>query len=51
LKFNGFYNGSYADVKRLLQKAMSKGIQGLILDLRDNLGGSVNEALNIINLF
>ena len=40
-----------ADVYRLLNRLMSEGIQGLVVDLRDNGGGSLEEAINMTGLF
>jgi carboxyl-terminal processing protease len=39
------------DVQRLLERLESKGIDGLVLDLRRNGGGSLNEALALTGLF
>lgn len=39
------------DARRLLERLMMEGIDGLILDLRDNGGGSLEEAINLTGLF
>lgn len=39
------------DVERLLNRLMQEGIQGLIVDLRQNGGGSLEEAVNLTGLF
>lgn len=39
------------DTKLLLLRLMSEGMQGLILDLRANGGGSLEEAINLTGLF
>lgn len=39
------------DTRRLLERLMLEGIDGLILDLRDNGGGSLEEAINLTGLF
>lgn len=39
------------DVRRALVDMRQKGMQSLILDLRDNGGGSLQEALTIVNMF
>lgn len=39
------------DVKRLLERLMKEGAQGIVLDLRGNGGGSLEEAINLTGLF
>ncbi|APG25815.1 carboxy terminal-processing peptidase [Syntrophotalea acetylenica] len=39
------------DVRRELQLLVKKGIDGLVLDLRDNGGGSLSDAIDIAGLF
>lgn len=39
------------DVKRLLEDLQEKGAQGIVLDLRNNGGGSLREAIDIAGLF
>ncbi len=40
-----------ADVERLLRRLMKEGIEGLVLDLRGNGGGSLEEAIKLTGLF
>ncbi len=40
-----------SDVKRLIAELEKKDIQGLIIDLRNNGGGSLNEAVDMTGLF
>ncbi len=40
-----------ADVRRLLTRLRIEGIEGLVIDLRDNGGGSLEEAVNMTGLF
>ena len=40
-----------ADVKRLLDRLNKEGITGLVIDLRRNGGGSLEEAVNLTGLF
>ena len=42
---------SAADVKRLLREAKEKGVEGLVLDLSSNGGGSLDDAVKIAGLF
>lgn len=39
------------DVNKLLKKLTSEGVDGIILDLRRNGGGSLEEAINLTGLF
>ena len=39
------------DVRLLLDRLMDEGMQGLVLDLRGNGGGSLEEAINLTGLF
>lgn len=45
------YKSSSNDVAKLLRDLMKQGIDGLILDLRNNGGGSLQEAVNLTDLF
>lgn len=40
-----------ADVRRLLTRLRIEGMDGLVIDLRDNGGGSLEEAVNMTGLF
>lgn len=52
IKLTGFTQNSGKEVKDALMKLKEGGnLQALILDLRDNGGGLMNEAVNITNLF
>lgn len=44
-------NSSATDVGLLIDSLKDQGMQGLILDLRDNLGGALIDAINISGLF
>lgn len=46
-----FARGTCADVRREIVSLKEEGLQGLILDLRDNPGGQVEEAACVLNLF
>ncbi len=39
------------DVERLLRRLMKEGMEGLVLDLRGNGGGSLDEAIKLTGLF
>lgn len=52
IKLNTFTQTASADVKKAFLDLKEKNqLKGLILDLRDNGGGLLNEAVNIVNLF
>lgn len=40
-----------ADILTLLNRLKKEGIEGLVIDLRNNGGGSLDEAVNFVNLF
>ncbi|MEM7107394.1 MAG: carboxy terminal-processing peptidase [Bacteroidota bacterium] len=45
------YNSTTRDVKRLIVELKEKGIDGLMVDLRNNGGGSLAEAIDLTGLF
>ncbi|MBO7067696.1 MAG: S41 family peptidase [Bacteroidaceae bacterium] len=47
----GFTEGAYKEVRQALTELKQQGAEKLVLDLRGNPGGSVNEAVDIVNLF
>ena len=49
--YNQFVENSAKDVRRAFIELRGKGIRGLVLDLRGNGGGSVREAIQILNMF
>jgi carboxyl-terminal processing protease len=52
IKLNSFTQTASAEVKKALLDLKAKNtLGGLIFDLRDNGGGLLNEAVNIVNLF
>ena len=51
LNLNQFTQTCSRDVRRALLDMKRQGMQGLIFDLRDNGGGSEQEAVNIVNMF
>ena len=48
---NDSYKSTTRDVKKLLDELTSAGVEGIILDLRENGGGSLMEANNLTGLF
>lgn len=47
----GFYIGLTKDVRKLLDEAKEKKVTSLVVDLRENGGGSLNEAVELSGLF
>ncbi len=45
------FNSTTRDVARILQELNVAGVEGVIIDLRDNGGGSLEEAVNVTGLF
>lgn len=45
------YKSTSRDVRKLIKDMLKKGIDGLIVDLRNNGGGSLSEALELTGLF
>jgi carboxyl-terminal processing protease len=48
---NGDYASATRDVARLLQRFRADKVDGVVLDLRNNGGGSLNEAVELTGLF
>ncbi len=48
---NGEYTSATRDVARLLEQFKTQRIDGVVLDLRGNGGGSLNEAIELTGLF
>jgi len=51
LTFTSFTQGSASELRGQVKKMLSAGAQGLILDLRDNGGGLLQEAIKVASLF
>lgn len=47
----GFYNGLTDDTKKLIDEAKQADVEGLVIDLRGNGGGSLSEAISLTGLF
>ena len=45
------YRSTSRDVRRLIEELRAEGIDALVLDLRDNQGGALDEALLVAGLF
>lgn len=51
IRLDHFMMGAASEVKEALLKLKSAGSTRIVLDLRDNGGGLLHEAVNIVNLF
>ncbi|GHE76222.1 S41 family peptidase [Roseivirga thermotolerans] len=51
IKLTGFREDASKEVKNALRELKKEGAEKIILDLRDNGGGLLNEAVNISNIF
>ncbi len=48
---NGNYNSTSRDVSRILNELNLEHLDGIVIDLRDNGGGSLEESVNVTGLF
>lgn len=51
IRLTRFSRNSDKEMKKSIQKLLEENMTGLILDLRDNPGGLLNAAVNILDLF
>ena len=51
IRITQFTNDTYTELKEALDHVLGQGMQGLILDLRFNPGGRLDQAREIVNLF
>lgn len=51
INLSSFTEGCSYDVRKAFIELKEKGAKGLVLDLRDNGGGSLSEAVKIVNMF
>lgn len=51
IKYTSFTEGSAKQIRSAFLDLKSKGAKGLVLDLRGNGGGSLGEAVQIVNMF
>jgi carboxyl-terminal processing protease len=51
VELTSFTSGSGQQVRDQVHRVLSQGAQGLILDLRENGGGLLNEAVNVASVF
>ncbi|HZU60829.1 MAG TPA: S41 family peptidase, partial [Solirubrobacteraceae bacterium] len=51
LQFTSFTSGSGNELRRDVRRVLRQGAQGLVLDLRENGGGLLAEAVNVASIF
>jgi carboxyl-terminal processing protease len=51
IKLSDFTTGAGKEVKKALESLKKEGASKIVLDLRDNPGGLLNEAVNVANVF
>ncbi|MAK71927.1 MAG: tail-specific protease, partial [Idiomarinaceae bacterium] len=51
IEIPGFYNNLTADVRGLLEQVKNEKVEGVMVDLRGNGGGSLAESINLTGLF
>jgi carboxyl-terminal processing protease len=51
IRLSGFTDDAGREVKDAVQDLKKKGAKGIILDVRSNPGGLLNEAVNVVNVF
>ncbi|MCX6225930.1 MAG: S41 family peptidase [Bacteroidia bacterium] len=51
IRLSGFTEGATGEVRQAVLNLKEKGVKGLVLDLRNNPGGLLFEAVDIMNLF
>src|SRR6185369_3571568 len=51
LRINSFTDGESTEIKARLQDLLKQGAQKIVIDVRDTAGCSLNEAVNVANLF
>ena len=47
----GFTSGAHGEVSQAVRKLLRQGADGIVLDLRDNGGGLLNEAVTVSSIF
>jgi carboxyl-terminal processing protease len=51
VRLAGFTSGAHGEVREALDELLAKGAQGVVLDLRNNGGGLLNEAVLVSSIF
>jgi carboxyl-terminal processing protease len=51
VRLAGFTSGAHGEVRKAVDKLLRQGADGIVLDLRDNGGGLLNEAVLVSSIF
>jgi carboxyl-terminal processing protease len=51
VRLAGFTSGAHGEVRKSVEDLLAKGAQGVVLDLRNNGGGLLNEAVLVSSIF
>jgi len=51
VRLSSFTSGAHGEVRKAVDKLLDKGAEGVVLDLRDNGGGLLNEAVLVSSIF
>jgi carboxyl-terminal processing protease len=51
VRLAGFTSGAHGEVEEAIRELLDKGAEGVVLDLRDNGGGLLNEAVLVSSIF
>jgi len=51
VRLSSFTSGAHGEVRKAVDKLLDEGAQGVVLDLRDNGGGLLNEAVLVSSIF
>ena len=51
VRLAGFTSGAHGEVREAVDELLDKGAEGVVLDLRDNGGGLLNEAVLVSSIF
>ncbi len=51
VRLSGFTSGAHGEVRKAIDELLEKGAEGVVLDLRDNGGGLLNEAVLVSSIF
>ena len=51
MRLAGFTSGAHGELRRAIDDLLDKGADGVVLDLRDNGGGLLNEAVLVSSIF
>jgi carboxyl-terminal processing protease len=51
VRLSSFTSGAHGEVRQAVDKLLDKGAQGVVLDLRNNGGGLLNEAVLVSSIF